>query len=327
MTIGEKIRYFRENQKMGQEHLAALSHISVSAIRKYESGERIPKESQIEKLAIALHVNPSALVDFHFEKFSELLPYLYEIGRWGDIQFSGEKDAEGHYTEDSLTIRFTNPDIMNFLKDWADKKEECTQIQAAAQTITDQKAQDLMLNRIAEIEKDIESELVSKRISNDIYTEFLVPDNYPSKAIIESTAPLQTYADFLHMLNDLARTNIQIEFFGIFERIWDARAIITMDADSLEKEKMSSWAEDCYARFLYYFMELKKKKISTETFGYQENGKRYYRYIIKDRTLASAMSIIQEVMTASWESFSDEEKATFDKEICERINKFDEKLK
>lgn len=102
MTLGEKIKYYREKQKMGQQDLAELSHISVSAIRKYESGLRVPKEAQLEKLAVALHISPSVLKDTSFKKFTDLLPYLYEIGVSGIDIIKGFKDyiRQEHPDED-----------------------------------------------------------------------------------------------------------------------------------------------------------------------------------------------------------------------------------
>lgn len=322
MNLGEKIKYYREVQKMGQENLAALSHISVSAIRKYESGERIPKDSQIEKIAIALHISPIALRDIHFENFTELLPYLYEISKWGGISFDGPKDDNGKYIEDSLNLRFGQQEIRHFFKEWADKKEECSQILEAASSITDSTTKELMLQRVKEIENEIESSLVSDKITNNIYREFDIPTNYASKRIKENTQPLKTYADYLNILNTLARTGIKWECCGIFERIWDAKAIFTFEADSLDKDKMSGYSEDAYAKFLFYFGEIKKFKIKTNAFAYQQGSITYYRYVIEDRVLATSLSIIQEIIDTKSENLDDDERSIFEDTIIDRIKMF-----
>lgn len=164
MTIGEKIKYYRKEQKMKQETLAELSHISVSSIRKYESGERIPKDLQMKKIAMALRISPTALLDIHFENFTELLPYLYEICKWGNISFDGLKDDNGKYIQDQLTIKFNQMDICRFFKEWADKKEECNQIIQVASSITNSKTKELMLQRVSEFESEIELSLVQTRL-------------------------------------------------------------------------------------------------------------------------------------------------------------------
>lgn len=323
MTLGEKIKYYREIQKMGQENLAALSHISVSSIRKYESGERIPKNSQIEKIAIALHISPIALQDIHFENFTELLPYLYEISKWGKVSFDGPKDDSGKYIQDQLTIKFNQPDFCHFFKEWADKKEECDQITQASSSITDLATKELMLKRVSEIENEIESSLVSDKIINNIYTEFNIPENYPSEYIKNTTKSLEKYADFLCILNTLARTNIKWECYGIFEKAWDAKAIFTFESDSLNKENMSIFSENAYAAFLYYFDEIKKFNIDTEAFAYQQGSNTYYRYIIKDRTLAASLSIIQEVLNTHFDTLENFNRSHFEDSVEKKIQMYD----
>ena len=315
MTLGEKIKYYRETQKIGQEHLAALSHISVSAIRKYESGERIPKDSQIEKIAYALHISPVSLQDIHFDNFMDLLPYLYEISKIGQISFDGEKDSDGKYIEDTLSIRFADPEYKAFFKEWAEKKDECDKIKAAAEQLSDPTTKELMMNRVKDIENEIESTLVSGRIIDNIYSESEIPANYPSKRIRESTPPLEKYSDLLNVLYTLARTSIKFECYGIFERIWEPQAIFTFEADSLIKEKMSGFAEDAYAQFLFYFDEIKKYNVPTEAFAFQQGITHYYRYIIKDRTLASSLKTIEKAINADFESFSDEERSDFEMQL------------
>ena len=293
MTLGEKIKYYREKQKMGQQDLAELSHISVSAIRKYESGLRVPKEAQLEKLAVALHISPSVLKDTSFKKFTDLLPYLYEIGVWGDIQFVGEKDADGHYQRDTLSVRFQNSDIMDFLGKWAEKKDEVNTIKSAASEISDETTRELMLSRADEIEKEVESTLVSERITKDIYWEFKIPDLYPTRELKNKTKKLETYADFLNVLISLCRSSIVFECNGIYEKIWDAKVILTFDAESLELKNLSLFGEDCFGRFLYYFESITKFGVPTESFAFQQGDRTYYRYIIKDRILASGIDIIK----------------------------------
>lgn len=128
MNLGQKIRFYREKQNIGQEHLAALSHISVSTIRKYESGDRNPKEDQIERLAHALHIAPSMLRDNHIDDISEIVPVFYKIGNKTGIQFDGIKDENGDYIPDKLSIKFNDSRIMNFLTQWANKKDEIDRV-------------------------------------------------------------------------------------------------------------------------------------------------------------------------------------------------------
>ena len=78
---------------------------------------------------------------------------------------------------------------------------------------------------------------------------------------------------------------------------------------------MSAHAEDAYAKFLLYFDEIKKYDVPTEAFAFQQGVTQYLRYIIKDRTLATSLHIIEDVISADFESFSDDERSLFEDKI------------
>ena len=105
MTLGQKIKYYREKQGLGQEHLAELTHMSISTIRKYEAGDRNAKEDQLEKLAHALHISTSMLRNYNLDSCSDILPVLYEIGNKYGITFNGVKDEQGKYIPDTISIK------------------------------------------------------------------------------------------------------------------------------------------------------------------------------------------------------------------------------
>jgi transcriptional regulator with XRE-family HTH domain len=67
MTIGEKIKSFRNIRRISQKTLAELSGVSEGAIRKYEAGTGNPKSAQLKKLAQALELDDTAFLDFKFE--------------------------------------------------------------------------------------------------------------------------------------------------------------------------------------------------------------------------------------------------------------------
>lgn len=65
MTIGERIQHFRLFEGMTQRSLGEASEIAEVTIRKYELGLRIPKLSQIQKLAKGLNISSWALIGLH----------------------------------------------------------------------------------------------------------------------------------------------------------------------------------------------------------------------------------------------------------------------
>ncbi len=65
--IGKRIRNYRIEQGLSQEHLAELSHCHPTYIGQIERGEKNATIESIEKIASALHVSLSTL----FEGLSE----------------------------------------------------------------------------------------------------------------------------------------------------------------------------------------------------------------------------------------------------------------
>ena len=62
-SLGEAIRLARVKSGMTQDELAAQLNTTKSAISKYELGKREPNLEQLSKIAIALGVTVSDLVD------------------------------------------------------------------------------------------------------------------------------------------------------------------------------------------------------------------------------------------------------------------------
>lgn len=68
--IGRNIKKHRKLQGITQDELAKRSNVSVMSIRRYESGERIPNENTIERIAKALKVRP---VDLRAKSIEDLV--------------------------------------------------------------------------------------------------------------------------------------------------------------------------------------------------------------------------------------------------------------
>lgn len=72
MTIGENIKQLRLARGMTQEELANRLGVKKSAISKYEKGHVVNlKRSTIEKLAIALNVQPTTIMGWTIDSESE----------------------------------------------------------------------------------------------------------------------------------------------------------------------------------------------------------------------------------------------------------------
>ena len=63
MNLNELIKEYRQASNLTQQELATKSNLSIATIRKYESGERIPKYSSLESLATIFNIPIDLLLD------------------------------------------------------------------------------------------------------------------------------------------------------------------------------------------------------------------------------------------------------------------------
>lgn len=63
MNVGNNIRKYRKEKKLTQKELATLSEISQNSIQRYETGQREPNYSQLTKIAEALSIPATKLIE------------------------------------------------------------------------------------------------------------------------------------------------------------------------------------------------------------------------------------------------------------------------
>lgn len=73
--FGKRLKEIRKRKGLSQQQLAELVGMeSSNNISKLESGEQLPKKENLEKLCLALNVEPKELFDFgHIKTKSELI--------------------------------------------------------------------------------------------------------------------------------------------------------------------------------------------------------------------------------------------------------------
>lgn len=160
MTVGEKIKYYRELRGISQETLASLSKVSVSTLRKYEIGNRNPKIEQLQKIANGLQISINALSEINIQSVDEIAPYLFAIAKVGGIEFIGEKDENDKYIAETVSIKFKSDTLRNFIKEWADRKSIIDNLRLSAVESPDEKTKEYLINRADEIEKEIELRMI-----------------------------------------------------------------------------------------------------------------------------------------------------------------------
>lgn len=123
MTVGEKIKTFRNIRGISQNMLGEMAGIDGTTIRKYELGSRNPKLDQLLKIANALGVSINVFTDFDIETVSDVLTLLFKMDEQIDMEIDGEKDSEGNFIPSTIYIRFKNPEINSRLAKFAKAKK------------------------------------------------------------------------------------------------------------------------------------------------------------------------------------------------------------
>jgi transcriptional regulator with XRE-family HTH domain len=127
MNIGEKIKYYRTAHKISGERLSELSGISISTIRKYESGERKPKPEQLLKISEALGISINTFLDLDIKTVSDLLSLIFKMDEQLDIRLEATKDETDTYDPKTLRLSFGNDAVNKKLLTYMiaqQKKEE-----------------------------------------------------------------------------------------------------------------------------------------------------------------------------------------------------------
>ena len=93
MTIGQKIKKYREAKNLTQKQVALRAGMIEPAIRNYELGNRTPSAKQIEKIALSLDVSPFAISNPDLESYVGVMHALFYLEEnYGVIP--GEIDGE-----------------------------------------------------------------------------------------------------------------------------------------------------------------------------------------------------------------------------------------
>ena len=120
MTIGEKIKYFRERSDITQSGLAELSGIHPVSIRKYETNKMQPQLPQIERIASALGVSSLAFtgidnLNIRLDTVGDLMGVMMLLCKSKILVIDGERDTESCYKPDTVSFKF-NPALASVLK-------------------------------------------------------------------------------------------------------------------------------------------------------------------------------------------------------------------
>lgn len=119
MTIGEKIKYCRQQLGITQTQLAELTGIHPVSIRKYETNKMQPLAPQLEKLSDALGISYNALcgsanAGLRLKTLGDLMGILIVFCNTGLINFSGERNEDSLLKIETVKIQI-NPILSPYI--------------------------------------------------------------------------------------------------------------------------------------------------------------------------------------------------------------------
>ncbi|MBQ0040412.1 MAG: helix-turn-helix transcriptional regulator [Clostridiales bacterium] len=100
MTLGEKIKYYRNFRQLTQKQLGDMTEIHEVAIRKYELDKTVPRKEQLVKIADALKVPYNAFLDLKIENPSDVLALLFAIDDYIPVKINPpENDGDVYHID------------------------------------------------------------------------------------------------------------------------------------------------------------------------------------------------------------------------------------
>lgn len=153
ITVGEKIKYYRNIRGISQEMLGNLSGINPATIKKYEYGIRNPKPDQLLKITNALGISINLFMDFDIETVSDVLSLLFKLDEQVDMKFEVEKDDNGEFIPSTVKLSFQNAAINQKLCTYLKAKQIKENLETSKEKLS---AKDDYTETINEIEQNIE---------------------------------------------------------------------------------------------------------------------------------------------------------------------------
>lgn len=110
-TLGERIRFYRQQAGLTQKELAGLCEVSESAIRNYELGNRVPDFLTLHTIAEKLRVNYAAIAGEKVTDLEGALQALYKLEEIYGL-YPIEVDGQIHFVfRDSVAVDEFKPNL------------------------------------------------------------------------------------------------------------------------------------------------------------------------------------------------------------------------
>lgn len=114
-TIAELIKYHRKNQKMTQEQLCEATGISISTLKKYETGLRHPKAEQLQRIAEALGISDKEFMPIKVKRRSDILLSFIQLDKEANLDWGYKTNEDGLIIPETVTISFEDHKLNKLL--------------------------------------------------------------------------------------------------------------------------------------------------------------------------------------------------------------------
>lgn len=128
MTLGERIKYFREQKNITQAQLASITGLHPVSIRKYEVNKMNPQFAQVEIIADALGVSPNALMglensNLRLETVGDFMGILYMLLDTNHLEIVGKRGQDEFLNPSTISLSIKDPLILSELIKWEKMNE------------------------------------------------------------------------------------------------------------------------------------------------------------------------------------------------------------
>ena len=163
MTIGEKIKFYRELKGYNQSEFAKLSSVPLATLKVYEKSNKIPKNEPLFKIAKALDLSPNIFLEPECETLGDISALFFLLSKSADLVIHGEK-TDGKYSADSVSFSFSHPLLQEFLADWANSTESTRDMRKKAKEFKEEEIRKPMLESAEKLERTLEYNKISCKI-------------------------------------------------------------------------------------------------------------------------------------------------------------------
>lgn len=138
-TMAELIKKYRTDMGFTQTQLCEATGISISTLKKYETGVRHPKAEQLKRIAEALGVSEQIFMPITVKDRSDILITLMQLDDEADLEWDYKYNAEGIIIPETITISFKDHELNQMLAGYVltrDKAKDLEELVAARRMIS-----------------------------------------------------------------------------------------------------------------------------------------------------------------------------------------------